>query len=206
MIPGLEVGQLDVSRETRDRFVLLEALLTKWNDKINLVSRGTLQDYWHRHVLDSAQLFNLASPLARTWADLGSGGGFPALVIAILARDMRPNLSVSLVECDKRKATFLRTAKRELDLNVQIHAERIEDVKRLRSDVVSARALSPLPKLLSYVERHVGTKGKAFLHKGATWQREVEDARRDWRFISRVHQSISDPEAVVLEIGELAHG
>jgi 16S rRNA (guanine527-N7)-methyltransferase len=189
-----------------ERFALFEDLLTKWNDKINLVSSTTLPDYWTRHVLDSAQLFKLAPPSARTWADLGSGGGFPALVIAILANEMQPTLRMSLVESDKRKVAFLRTASRELDLKVQIHAERIEDVERLGSDVVSARALSPLPKLLHYVERHMKPTGTALLHKGTAWQREVEEARRDWRFISRVHQSICDSDAVVLEIGVLTHG
>lgn len=200
------IERLDVSRETIDRLVLLEELLKKWNDKINLVSRATLADYWRRHVLDSAQLYSLAPLSAGTWADLGSGGGFPGLVIAILAKDSRPNMSVSLVECDKRKAAFLRTVNRQLSLQVHIYAERIEDVEGLSSDVVSARALSPLPTLLQYVERHLAVTGRAFLHKGTAWQGEVDEARRDWHFISRAHRSISDDAAVVLEIGELTHG
>jgi 16S rRNA (guanine527-N7)-methyltransferase len=124
---ALEIRRrLGVSRETTDRLADLVALLLNWNRKINLIGRGTEPEVWHRHVLDSAQLWPLRPAMARTWVDLGSGAGFPGLVIAILAKELDPSLDVILVESDQRKAAFLATAVRELDLNATVHADRVE--------------------------------------------------------------------------------
>lgn len=196
---------LDVSRETSERLELYAELLQRWNPRINLVSRASLPQLWSRHFLDSAQLFALRPARARTWADLGSGGGFPGLVVAALAAEAAPELRVTLVESDARKAAFLATAARELGLAVTVHADRIETLPPLGAEVLSARALAPLDPLLGYAARHLGPDGRALLPKGAGHAEEIAEARRRWRFDLRIHPSRSAPDGVILDIGALAH-
>ncbi|GAB4381915.1 16S rRNA (guanine(527)-N(7))-methyltransferase RsmG [Albidovulum sp.] len=193
-----------VSRETLDRLEALAALLTRWNPRINLVSARTLPQLWTRHFLDSAQLLDLAPPAARHWADLGSGGGFPGLVVAILAAEQRPGLAVTLVESDQRKAAFLQTAARTLGLDLRVVAARIEAVPPLAADILSARALAPLPVLLSHAERHLAAGGTALFPKGASLARELAEALESWRFSHKKIASLTDPDSVILSIGGIS--
>lgn len=195
---------LDVSRETAGRLDAYAALLEKWNPAINLVARSTLPDLWTRHILDSAQLLDLAPAGATSWVDLGSGGGFPGLVVAILAAERRPRLTLTLVESDLRKATFLGTVVRELGLTTRICAERSESLDPLGADVVSARALAPLTELLSHAKRHLAPGGVALFPKGAAHEAEIAEALERWRFSVQKHPSRTEPEAVVLSIGDIA--
>ena len=188
---------LNVSRETTARLDALGSLLRRWTEKINLVSRGTLDLYWSRHVLDSAQLVALA-PSQGTWADLGSGGGFPGLVVAIVAD--RPMI---LVESDQRKCAFLRVAARETGADVEVICARIEDVPPMNVDVLSARALAPLPDLLAFAERHLAQGGLALFPKGRNSDQEIADALAKWRFDCEKVPSKTDDEAVVLRIGAI---
>ncbi|MCA8930663.1 MAG: 16S rRNA (guanine(527)-N(7))-methyltransferase RsmG, partial [Alphaproteobacteria bacterium] len=160
------LAERSVSRETLARLAAFAALLEKWNPAINLISAGTVAQIWTRHFLDSAQVFDLADAKSGLWADLGSGGGFPGLVAAILALEERPGLSFTLVESDRRKAAFLSTAARELGLPVRVMAERIEALPPLGADILTARALAPLPVLLGYAERHLQPGGRALFPKG----------------------------------------
>lgn len=194
----------NVSRETLQRLDSYAALLKKWNPAINLVAGSTLGDLWSRHMLDSAQLVDLAPESARIWTDLGSGGGFPGLVVAILAAEKRPALEVALIESDLRKATFLRTVARETGLTVRVIPSRIEEAAPMGADVVSARALASLEKLLPLAERHLASGGIALFQKGATHRAEVAEALARWRFTVHNHPSQTDPQAVVLRIGEIA--
>ncbi len=194
----------DVSRETLDRLQAYEALIRAWNPRINLVSASTLAALWTRHFGDSAQLFGLAPEGARLWADLGSGGGFPGLVIAILAAEARPALSVTLVESDQRKAAFLATAARTLGLSVVVRAERIETLPPLGADVLSARALAPLDTLLGYAERHLAPGGVALFPKGATVDAELAHALEHWRFSYQKEPSKTAADGVVLIIGGIS--
>lgn len=203
MSGGLLAG-LDVSRETSGRLERFAALLEKWNAAINLVARSTLADLWDRHILDSAQVFALCPEGARHWADLGSGGGFPGLVVAILAAELRPELRVTLVESDVRKATFLMAAARDCGVSAQVLARRIEAVPPLGADVLSARALAPLDKLLAHAERHLAPGGVALFPKGAQHAAELSEALARWRFRSEKHPSRTDPDSVILKIGEIA--
>jgi len=193
----------DVSRETRARLEIFSGLLAKWNPKINLVSTTTIEDAWSRHFLDSAQVFGLASDNAGTWVDLGTGGGFPGLVIAILAMEARPGLRVVCVESDQRKATFLRTVVRETGAAAEVIAERIEKVPPIGADIVSARALAPLSKLLGYAERHLAPEGEAIFLKGAGSRKEVAEALESWSFRLDTYPSKTDPDATVLRIGDI---
>ena len=144
----------DVSRETSEKLKLYASLLRKWNKKINLVAPRTLEDLETRHFADSLQLLQHAPEEAQSWADLGSGGGFPGLVAAIQAQDTRPALKFTLVESDQRKAAFLRQVSRETDVPVTILATRVENLpENSKYDVLSARALASLPKLLDLTEQ-----------------------------------------------------
>lgn len=196
-------GALDVSRETLARLEAYAALLVKWNPAINLVSRATLAELWTRHFLDSAQIFSLCPAGAQTWADLGSGGGFPGLVVAVLAAEAAPDLRVTLVESDARKAAFLSTVVRELGLSVTVKTARIESLAPLGADVVSARALAPLDDLLGFAARHLAPQGRALFLKGASHARECATAGEHWRFALDVHPSLTDAEGAILSIGDL---
>lgn len=205
MKPGsVDASLAGVSRETIQRLQVLEALTRKWTARINLVSRNSSDDIWARHILDSAQLFNLAPGSARSWLDLGSGGGYPGLVIAIIASERNPDLRVTLVESDLRKAAFLNTAIRELCLTARVLSERAETLAPQAAEVISARALAPLPRLLELAERHLAIGGMAIFPKGATWQKELNDALETWRFSVQKHLSTTDPGSVILTIGEIA--
>ena len=151
-----------------------------------------------RHFDDCRQLVDLAGPVER-WVDLGSGAGFPALVVAI----HRPITRVICIESDQRKAIFLREVIRQLSLNAEVLAQRIEDAIPLRAPVVSARALAPLDRLLDHVERHMAPDGEALLMKGTKWKEELELAQRSWHFSYEAIQSSTNPDAVVMKIKDL---
>ena len=196
----MNLGGLDVSRETMDRLKSYEALLKKWNPAINLVAKSTLSDAWTRHFLDSAQIYQLPGRNVDHWADLGSGGGFPGMVIAMIAMEKTNPGRVTLVESDTRKCTFLRTVARETDTEVNIIAERIERCKPLQADVLSARALSDLSNLLAYADQHLSSTGEALFLKGASWRKEVENAQRAWRFNQQVVTSKTEDGPAILRI------
>jgi 16S rRNA (guanine527-N7)-methyltransferase len=194
------VGGVSVSRETFAALQAYEAFVRRWNSAINLVSKGSLQDIWARHIADSAQIFALCPPSAKHWADLGSGGGFPGIVVAILAKDSMPGLRVTLVESDLRKATFLRQAIQLLGLSAEVHSQRIESLPPLAADVVSARALAPLSDLLAFADKHLTAQGVAIFPKGARHAEEIRDARHAWSFDLDTLPSLSDSEAAILVI------
>lgn len=193
----------DVSRETMARLDTYAALLARWNPAINLVAPATLPDLWNRHFLDSAQLLDLVPEGASKLADLGTGGGFPGLVVAILAAEFRPEIGVVCIESDQRKAAFLRTVVRETGAGVEILATRIEEAPPQMADVVTARALAPLGRLLGLAARHLKPGGSALFPKGATYRREIAEALENRTFAVDTRPSRTDPEAVILRIGEI---
>jgi 16S rRNA (guanine527-N7)-methyltransferase len=199
------LSQLNVSRETSDRLERFVALLLKWNPAINLVSKSTLSDVWARHITDSAQLYPLAPSGFRHWADLGSGGGFPGIVIAIIAAEQAPQALVTLVDSDQRKATFLRQVMRELDLNGNVESERIEAMPPLGADVVSARALAPLDRLCDFSQRHLTPDGVALFLKGRTGEEEVAAARKQWVFKLTEIPSVTSADATICKLEGLVH-
>ena len=200
------VAKVSVSRETYAALEIYSALLIKWNQKINLVSASTIADLWSRHIVDSAQVFKICPNVQGVWADLGSGGGFPGLVIAILARELRPELKVVLVESDQRKSAFLSTVIRETGVSAIVETQRIETLTPLAADIISARALAELPQLLTFATRHLHPKGIALFQKGASWQKELAHARKSWSFTSDHFTSVTAPEAVILKIGRIKRG
>lgn len=192
-----------VSRETFERLTAYEQALLKWSPRINLIARNTHAEAWSRHVLDSAQLLPLAGANWRLWCDLGSGGGLPGLIVAILQAEFEPQSQVVLVESDARKAAFLTLVSGQLGLNTRVVRARIEALSPLGADIVSARALAPLPLLLAYCHRHMGPGGTALLPKGRAVAREVEDARQSWHFDLQTEPSRVDPEGAILVIRNL---
>lgn len=195
-----EIG-LDVSRETIERLEIYLELLKKWNPAINLVAKSTIDDAWIRHFVDSAQVFKHAGEGWNTWADFGSGGGFPGAVIAILTNEIKPDAQVTLVESDQRKSTFLRNVLRETGCRGDVVAKRIEAVPPLGADIISARALAGLTDLLGFAAQH-GREDSTFLFpKGANWQKEVNEAQESWSFDYSAIKSNTDPSAVILKIG-----
>ncbi|WP_417205917.1 16S rRNA (guanine(527)-N(7))-methyltransferase RsmG [Antarctobacter sp.] len=204
MITAQALG-CDVSRETLERLEHYLSLLEKWNPRINLIARSTLSDVIQRHFVDSAQIAALDHNPRGAWVDLGSGGGFPGLVVAILKAETAPDRPVILIESDTRKATFLRTVIRETGMTSKVLTQRIEEAPPQDATTLSARALAPLSKLLDFSARHLSHSGTALFMKGETWGKEVEDARTQWQFSCTPHTSKTNPNAVVLEIGDLVH-
>ena len=196
---------LDVSRETLVSFDALLMLVEKWNPAINLVAKGSLPEAWQRHILDSAQLLAFAPPSATHWADFGSGAGFPGLVVAIMARDTRPHIAVTLVESDKRKASFLMQAALDLSLKVRVLTDRAETLAGLSADVISARALAPLPDLCALGFRHLTPDGLAIFPKGAQAQQELANAVLHWRFDATSTISETDSAGRILTLKNIRH-
>jgi 16S rRNA (guanine527-N7)-methyltransferase len=192
-----------VSRETFGRLVAFEALFQKWARRINLSAPSTLNDVWSRHILDSAQLLRLA-PEAQRWLDLGSGGGFPGLVLAILLSE-RPDAHVDLVESNRKKAAFLQSVIGQFGLPARVHALRIDDVHASigTPDVVTARALASLSSLLSLAEPWLASGATGLFHKGRDYRSEIEESAHQWRFDLLEHRSMIDPQSVILEIRDL---
>lgn len=192
-----------VSRETLVRLSDYESLLLKWQRSINLVSARTLPDLWRRHMLDSAQLVDLAPPEARIWVDLGSGGGFPGLVIAILLRD-RPDACVHLIESDRRKCVFLAEVVRATGAPVRVHTARIEEISQSGAlghmDVVTARACAPLDRLLGLAAPFFGPDTIGLFPKGQGAAEELTVAEKCWKLKFNQIASLSDPRATVLKV------
>ncbi len=187
-----------VSRETTERLEHYLALLKKWQKAINLVGPKTLQDARSRHFIDSAQL-SAHIPQNTKIADLGSGAGFPGLVLAMI----RPDLDVSLVESDQRKAQFLKTVSRETHTAVNIHNERVENIiENIAPDIITARALSSLKELLDYTAPCLIASPdiKMVLLKGRQVDQEIDEAQKFYSFDFEKSPSITDPASCVLSI------
>jgi 16S rRNA (guanine527-N7)-methyltransferase len=195
MTPDDVARLLNVSRETIDKFRAYLTLLEKWQARINLVANSTLAEAWQRHILDSGQLAAFYPPQTKNIMDVGSGAGFPGLVLAIMG-----GVTVDLVESDQRKAVFLSTVIRELDLPAKVHNQRIETLPQLFPDVITARALAPVPKLLKLIENQLSLKSVCLFLKGAAVQDELTNLQTYSTMDATTHPSLSGPTGVVLEL------
>jgi 16S rRNA (guanine527-N7)-methyltransferase len=198
-----ELAGVGVSRETAGRLALYVALLRKWNPVKNLVAASTLDEIWTRHVADSLQLLRHA-PDARSWVDLGSGGGLPALVIAAAMAEF-PGASVHCVESKLGKAAFLREAARQMRVPVTVHAERIETAlarwpRGAKADVVTARALAALPKLLSLASPLLKTGTIGIFPKGQDVGSELTEAAKYWKLDYITVPSATDKSGHIVTI------
>ena len=192
-----------VSRETFERLCAFEPVFLKWARSMNLVAASTLDDIWRRHILDSAQLASLA-PDALRWLDLGSGGGFPGLVTAFLMAD-RGSGQVHLVESNGKKSGFLNTMVGQFGLPAKVHTARIEDVadRFVSTEIVTARALAPLPMLLDLASPWLSKGAVALFHKGRDYRSELGQSADLWAFDLVEHPSKIDPHGVILDIRNL---
>ncbi len=198
---------LRVSRETQEKLEHFARLFQKWAKSINLVAPSTLDDLWQRHILDSLQIFQL-SPSPKTWVDLGSGGGFPGVIIAICLSEHSDGW-VHLVESNNKKAAFLRVALNDTGARGTVHPIRIETAPAVipSCDAISARALADLNQLLDYCAPWMlqdGSKTVAFFHKGRDYQQEVDKAVSCYQFDLVKHASVVEPDSVVLEVANLS--
>ena len=192
---------LPVSRETEDRLTLLVSLVEKWQRAENLIAPSTLPDIWRRHVVDSAQVLPLF-PEARRWLDLGSGGGFPGLVVAVFMAE-QPGAMVHLVESNGRKCAFLRAAARETGAPVTVHQARIEDVLADWAhpvDVITARALASLSRLLDMTSALIGPDRPATFFKGVDYRAEIAEAQRSYTLDLIEYPSRVAEGSVILEV------
>ena len=197
----------DVSRETLDRLAIYEALLRQWQKAVNLVAPSTLDAVWHRHFADSAQIVRLA-PHARSWTDLGSGAGFPGLVVAILlAEGASDPAGITLVESDSRKCAFLREVARKTGIAVDILSTRIEQAATHTNlgspEVVSARALAPLDRLLGLAAPLFTPSTVGVFLKGRDAAAEVETAAKAWTFAVEMVPSITEASGRVVVVRNL---
>ena len=202
-ISSLEGVAGPVSRETFERLLAFEQMFIKWSQRINLSASSTLDEIWSRHILDSAQLFGLA-PGARGWLDLGSGGGFPGLIVAFLLRDY-PEGGIELVESNSKKAGFLQAVIGQFSLPATVHVNRIEDAAAATKmpQIVTARALAPLSRHLELSAPWLVRGSTGLFHKGRDYRREVEESLNAWSFDLVEHPSKLNPQGVVLEIRQL---
>ncbi len=182
-----------VSHETESRLDLFVNLFLRWQKAVQLIAPSTLSTLWTRHIADSLQLLNHA-PEAKVWADLGSGGGFPGLVVAITVAD-RPDARVHLIESDTRKAAFLREAARITDTPATVHNERIESAaERIgTTDVVTARALAPMAKQLSLAYPLLSAGARGLFLKGQDVDSELTEAAKSWSIDYSIQPSLTDP-------------
>jgi 16S rRNA (guanine527-N7)-methyltransferase len=192
-----------VSRETIAKLSTYAALLKEWQRTINLVAPSTLVDVWGRHFADSAQLLALAPAGAKRWLDLGSGAGFPGLVLAIILAE-QGGADVTLIESDQRKAAFLREVARQTGVPVDILCERIEKrATQSKVDVITARALAPLPRLLELAAPYFAEDTVGLFLKGREARAEVDAALKRWDFSFALHQSQTDEKGRVVEVRAL---
>lgn len=197
----LELNKMqNVSRETFSKVVLYIYTLLKWNKRINLVSKKheTFFDIWTRHFIDSAQLLKYIPPDAKVITDFGSGGGFPAIVIAILG-----DYEVHLIESDERKCAFLREIARMVEKNIHIHNERIEKMSTWESDILTARALASLGEIFDLTKDFHNKSKKCLFLKGQNVVEEIEEASTNWSFDYQKHQSHSSATGCILEVTNL---
>lgn len=191
--------QPDVSRETLRRLEIFASLLLSWNRTINLIAKNDEPNLWHRHIRDALTLLPFIPPQTARATDLGSGAGFPGLVLAIAT-----DIPFDLVESDTRKAAFLREAARATKARVAVHAVRIEVVKLPPSRLVVARALAPLPLLLAMSHRLLASDGVCLFPKGRTATDELTSAARQWQMRIEQWPNPLDPSARILRLSEIS--
>jgi 16S rRNA (guanine527-N7)-methyltransferase len=189
----------DVSRETYERLELFAALCNQWTKSINLVSNSNADNLWDRHICDSLRVARHIPENTAVISDFGSGGGFPGIILAILAP-----WKVHLVESNQKKCAFLAAVSSELKLNTQIHTARIESLTPWDSDVVTARALAPLSKLFELLHPFISRTQKTLFFKGRGAEEEVLDAAKNWEFSHILYEEKNQESGPIVEIKDLS--
>lgn len=189
----------NVSRETYSNLESYVALLREWQNKFNLVSKNSLEFVWERHIADSAQLFNYISDDVKLIYDFGSGAGFPALVLAVIAKEKRPDMKFKLVESIGKKTLYLNEVKTRLNLeNVEVFNDRVENLKLPVADMITARAMTSLDNLFKYSILFSDKKTKLLFPKGKSYNEELDEAKKNWNFKFSVHENQLCSDGVIL--------
>jgi 16S rRNA (guanine527-N7)-methyltransferase len=196
---------IPVSHETIHNLSIYEKMLVEWSEKFNLVSASTLPHIWSRHFLDSAQLMKFIPDRAETLADMGAGAGFPGLVLAIMAKGTQRNLKIYEIESTGKKADFLQAVVDQLQLNVVIRRERVEQIRDLKVDIITARAMKTLPELLVYANHLINKDTICIFPKGQAAVEELTQAKKYWTFQEEINPSCSDDSGNVLVIRSLRY-
>ncbi|WP_321395712.1 16S rRNA (guanine(527)-N(7))-methyltransferase RsmG [Emcibacter sp.] len=192
---------VDVSRETREKLEIYADLLEKWQKRINLVSPTTIQEKWWRHFYDSAQIMEILSAGPKgdlKILDIGSGAGFPGLVLALLGAG-----EVHLVESNNKKCTFMNQVIRETGANARVHCCRIEELASFPVDYVTSRALATVDKLLQWLEAFTSEETVFLFPKGRTWQQELTEAEINWQFHVEKYTSKTEESGMILKLGRV---
>lgn len=194
---------INVSRETFEKLEKYVELVKKWQKSVNLISNTTINQIWERHICDSVQLIGFMDIDSNNFFDIGSGAGFPGLVLSIILSEKNPTAVVELVESDRKKCLFLNEVKRQLGLNVKISNQRIEKLDDNKYDVITSRALASLDKLFDYVYRFCNERTKLIFPKGENFESEILEAKEKWCFDYKVEISKTNEKAVVLIVENL---
>ena len=197
------VKSLNVSRETLNGFYEYETLLSKWNEKINLVSKNTLVDIWERHFLDSGQIIKHVEASGKRWVDVGSGAGFPGLVVALLLRDRKIDCDLVLVEKNPKKGFFLSEVIRKLKLSVEVVNDNIDTLEPLNADILTARAFSELNNLIEIAFRHRKKEGICLFLKGENYRIELDKTLNYWFFDYDIVDSLSSSSGKIIRVKKI---
>ena len=197
------VKSLNVSRETLNGFYEYETLLSKWNEKINLVSKNTLVDIWERHFLDSGQIIKHVEVSGKRWVDVGSGAGFPGLVVALLLRDRKIDCDLVLVEKNPKKGFFLNEVIRKLNLSVEVVNDNIDNLEPLNADILTARAFSELNNLMEIAFRHRKKEGICLFLKGENYRIELDKTLNYWFFDYDIIDSLSSSSGKIIRVKKI---
>lgn len=199
-----ELSQYNVSRETISKLEQYAELLKDWNQKMNLVSRNSMEVLWERHILDSMQLINYVSPTIKTLVDIGSGAGFPGLILAILMQEKIPDAKITLIESITKKTVYLKDMCERLKLsNVTVKNERVENLKIAAPEVITARAVAALDILCGYVSKINGNKTESLFLKGQSYKEEIAAAQKNWKFDLEIFPNRYSADGVVLKLSRL---
>ena len=198
------IEKYNVSRETFDKLKTYEASLIEWQNKFNLVSNNSLSDAWNRHFLDSVQLMEYIPNNAKSLLDFGSGAGFPAMVLAVLAQQLQPKLKITLIESIKKKTVYLNTVRKICDLDVTVVNDRIENLPQQKTDVITSRAMCNLSDLFKYAYRFTTKNTIMIFPKGKSYQAELDNAKKQWRFNYQIKENKVCNEGVILVINHLS--
>ena len=193
-----------VSRETITSLVKYENYLIQSNKTLNLIGKSTINEIWTRHFLDSSQVIDFIDKNTKSLIDLGSGAGFPGVIIAILAKDRKISLKVKLIEKSPKKASFLREIVNYLNLNVEVlNINALTYTKKLEADLIVARAFKPLRIVLQFLDKNTENWKKVFLVLGKTGQGELLQASKSWHIKYKQRMSVTSNDSVVIEINKL---
>ena len=197
------VKSLNVSRETLSGFYEYKTLLYKWNEKINLVSKHTLINIWERHFLDSGQIIIDVEASGKRWVDVGSGAGFPGLVVALLLRDRKVDCDLVLVEKHPKKVFFLKEVIRKLNLSVEVVNDNIYTLEPLNADILTARAFSELNNLMEIAFRHRKKEGICLFLKGENYKIELDKTLNNWFFDYDIVGSLSSSSGNIIRVKKI---